>query len=255
MQIPALTRLAALTVALPLALVACTQAPVTGRDQLIILPEAQTTQLGADAYQELKNTTPVSTDPAYVQPVEEIGRRVAAVSPQPNLDWEFTVFEDETPNAFALPGGKVGVNTGLFTVAKNKDQLAAVMAHEVGHVMARHSAERMSRQTLLNAGLGVIGTQSANTAEILAQAAQLGLVLPFTRTQESEADEIGLMLMARAGYDPRAAIDLWRNFDQAGGSRPPEFLSTHPSPGTRIQRLQALMPRAMEIYRQSGGAA
>lgn len=243
--------LPALAVALVLS--ACADAPVTGRQQLILLPDSQAAQMGADAYQQIRSETPVSSDPTYVDPVLEIGNRIAAVSGQPDLPWEFTVFEDATPNAFALPGGKVGVNTGLFTVAENKDQLAAVMAHEVGHVIARHSAERVSRQALIQAGLGVVGSQSQATASLLSQAATLGLVLPFTRSQESEADSIGLVLMARAGYDPRASVDLWRNFDRAGGSRPPEFLSTHPNPGSRIQNLEAMMPQALEIYRQATG--
>ncbi|MEQ8395991.1 M48 family metallopeptidase [Thalassobaculum sp.] len=230
---------------------ACTNAPVTGRQQLILLPEGQAQQMGVEAYQQIKSEKGVSNDPRYTGPVQEIGRRVAAVSGQPDLAWEFTVFEDEEPNAFALPGGKVGVNTGLFKVAKTKDQLAAVMAHEVGHAIARHSAERVSRQALVQAGQQAIGAQYPGMAEVLAQASTLGLILPFTRSQESEADHIGLMLMARAGYDPRAAVDLWRNFEAAGGGRPPEFLSTHPAPGSRIDNLNAIMPQALDEYQRS----
>lgn len=232
-------------------LAACAEAPVTGRQQLILLPEGQAQQMGVEAYQQIKGEKGVSSDPRYTQPVNEIGRRIADVSGQPGLEWEFTVIEDEEPNAFALPGGKVGVNTGLFKVAQNKDQLAAVMAHEVGHAIARHSAERVSRQALVQFGQQAIGSQYPGMADILAQASTLGLVLPFTREQEAEADHIGLMLMAKAGYDPRAAIDLWRNFDAAGGQRPPEFLSTHPSPGSRIENLKAIMPQALAEYENS----
>ncbi len=233
-------------------LAACETAPLTGRNQLILLPESQSQAMGVDAYQEIKSKTPTSNDPRYTGPVNEIGQRIAAISTQPGLDWEFTVFEDETPNAFALPGGKVGVHTGLFKVAKNKDQLAAVMAHEVGHVMARHSSERMSTQmaTQLGVQLGgaVVGQEYAG---FLGQAATLGVVLPYSRVQESEADEIGLIMMAKAGYDPRAAVALWRNFAAEGGSRQPEFLSTHPLPETRIKDIEAALPRAMPYYESS----
>ncbi len=243
------TRLAAL--ALLLAVAACAEAPVTGRQQLILLPEGQAQQMGVDAYRQIKSEKGTSRDPRYTQPVNEIGRRIADISGQPGLAWEFTVFEDPEPNAFALPGGKVGVNTGLFKVAETKDQLAAVMAHEVGHAIARHSAERVSRQAIVQFGTQALGSQYPGMADLLAQASTLGLILPFTREQEAEADQIGLLLMARAGYDPRAAVQLWRNFDAVGGQRPPEFLSTHPSPGSRISNLQAAMPKALEEYGRS----
>jgi len=244
------TRLSAplLSIVALVTLAACTQAPITGRDQLILMDARQTAAMGADAYSQIKRKTPISDESRYVAPVTDIGNRIAAVSGLPDLAWEFTVFEDETPNAFALPGGKVGVNTGLFKVAETEDQLATVMAHEVAHVLARHGAERMSHQILLQAGLLVAATQDRQMTQVLAQAATLGLILPFSREQEAEADAIGLVLMSRAGYDPRASVDLWRNFERVGGNRPPEFLSTHPSPGNRIQRLQAMMPQAMEIY-------
>ncbi len=235
-----------------LVLVGCQTAPITGRNQFIIVSESQAVQLGADAYKQIRTETPISRDPTMNQAVQDAGRRIAAVAHDPGYDWEFTVFEDADPNAFALPGGKVGVNTGLFQVAKNEAQLAAVMAHEVAHAIARHSAERMSQQIAIQGGLAAAGAASATAAQysgILAQAATLAVVLPFGRNQESEADEIGLMYMAEAGYDPRAAVELWQNFASFGGDRPPEFLSTHPSPGTRIDRLNALMPRALEIYR------
>jgi predicted Zn-dependent protease len=231
---------------------ACETAPVTGRNQLILMPESQSQAMGVDAYNDIKGKTPISNDPKYTVPVSEIGRRIAAVSTQPGLDWEFTVFQDDTPNAFALPGGKVGVNTGLFKVAKTDDQLAAVMAHEVGHVMARHGTERVSTGMATQVGvlLGglVIGQEYAG---LLGQAATLGVVLPYSRVQESEADEIGLIMMAKAGYDPRAAVALWQNFAAEGGARQPEFLSTHPAPETRIKDIEAALPRAMPYYENS----
>ena len=234
----------------------CETAPITGRQQFILLPESQDAQLGLQAYQQILSESTLTNDSDKQRRVNEIGNRIAAVSGRSDFDWEFNVIEDESPNAFALPGGKVGVNTGLFKVAKNDDQLAAVMAHEVGHAIARHGSERISTQMVLQAGLAaggiVVGGESGQQyVALAAQAASLGIVLPFTRSQESEADEIGVILMAEAGYDPRQAVDLWRNFEALGGERPPEFLSTHPSPGTRIQRIQALLPRAMPIYERS----
>jgi predicted Zn-dependent protease len=240
-------------VALAIALVACAKAPVTGRNQLILLSESQDADMGLQAYQQIKQEEKVSTDPELTERVETVGERIAAVSPYPDWDWEFTLFDDPQPNAFALPGGKVGVYTGLFKVAKNDAQLAAVLAHEVGHALARHGAERMSQGLLTQLGGAAVGVATGSQAYVDAysQLATLGVMLPYSRTQESEADEIGLMLMAKAGYDPREAIKLWQNFEALGGERPPEFLSTHPSEGTRIERLKELMPKALEIYEAS----
>ncbi len=232
-------------------LTSCATAPETGRSQFILISEAQGLQLGADAYRQIKSQKKISRNPKYTQPVVRVGSRVAAVSPRPNYKWEFTVFEDDSPNAFALPGGKVGVHTGLFKVAKNDAQLATVLAHEVAHAIARHGEERMSSQMAVGLGVGVAGAATGINPNVLAQAATLGVVLPFSRTQEAEADAIGLKYMARAGYDPRQSIPLWQNFAKYGGNRPPEFLSTHPSPGSRIQNLQRMMPQALAEYNRS----
>jgi predicted Zn-dependent protease len=241
--------------ALAALLAACQAAPITGRNQLILLPESQDAQMGLQAYQEIKKEEKISKDPKLNQEVQDVGRRIAAVSGHPDWDWQFTVFQSDEPNAFALPGGKVGVYTGLFKVAKNDAQLATVLGHEVGHAIARHGAERMSQGMLEQLGAAAIGigTGSAVYAQLAAQAATLAIILPYSRTQESEADHIGLILMAKAGYDPRQSIELWQNFQKLDGQRPPEFLSTHPSEGTRIQRLQELMPEALAIYEAQGG--
>lgn len=238
-------------------LAACASAPVTGRNQLILVSEPEAQKMGLQAYRQILGKSTISDREDYNRRVNTIGSRIAAVSGKPNLDWEFTVIENDTPNAFALPGGKVGVHTGLFKVAENDDQLATVMAHEVAHAIARHGSERISQQMVVKGGLQGLGaaTGSGSAVQLAATAAQLGIILPYSRNQEAEADHIGLIYMARAGYDPRAAVDLWRNFDAIGGGRPPEFVSTHPSPGSRIDRLQQLMPEAMEIYRQSASGA
>jgi len=234
-----------------LALNGCETAPVTGRQQFILLSDSQATEMGLAAYQKILKESKLSSDKAMVERVRRVGQRIASVSGHPELPWEFNVLQDDTPNAFALPGGKVGVNTGLFKVAQNDDQLAAVMAHEVGHAIARHSAERISQQMAVEAGLTGLGLgagSGAQYAQLASAAATLGIILPFSRQQESEADHIGVIMMAKAGYDPRAAVTLWQNFNKFGGDRPLEFLSTHPAPETRIQQIQALMPDAVPIY-------
>jgi len=230
-------------------LAGCQAAPVTGRNQLIVLPESQDAQMGLDAYQQILAESEISNDPDLNRRLQEVGRRIAAASPHPEWDWQFTLIENDEPNAFALPGGKVGVNTGLFQVAKNDDQLATVLAHEVAHAVARHGAERMSQQVLMQAGLAGLGLATSPTyAALAAQAATLTVILPYSRTQEAEADHIGLFYMAEAGYDPREAIALWENFESFGGERPPEFMSTHPAPGSRIENLRSLLPEVMPIY-------
>lgn len=247
-------RLLATITAAGLFLAACEAAPVTGRQQLVLLSDDQSTQMGLDAYQKILKESKLSTDQALVARVRRVGNRIAVASGRTDYKWEFNVIVDDTPNAFALPGGKVGVNTGLFKVAQNDDQLAAVMAHEVGHAIARHGAERMSQQMAVQVGLsslGLAGETGAQYAELAAMAATLGVVLPFSRTQEAEADHIGIVMMAKAGYDPRGAVALWENFSKLGGDRQPEFLSTHPAPASRIQNLKALLPEAMAIYNKS----
>jgi predicted Zn-dependent protease len=182
--------------------------------------------------------------------VQRVGSRIAAVSDAPNLDWRFTVINNDTPNASALPGGQVIVHTGLFDVVETEDELAAILGHEVGHAVAHHGAERMSQQALVETGLQVLaGSTSPELAQLMAGAATLGVVLPFSRDQEAEADHIGLIYMARAGYDPRAAVTVWQKFE-AMGNETMEFLSTHPAPGNRIAELNRLMPEAMAIYQQ-----
>lgn len=247
-------RACALAAAGCLGLAACETAPVTGRQQLVLLSDSQATEMGLTAYQKILKENKLSTDKTQVERVRRVGKRIAVASGRTDLQWEFNVIQDDSPNAFALPGGKVGVNTGLFKVAKNDDQLAAVMAHEVGHAIARHGSERMSQQMAVQAGLaglGLSGGEAAQYAELAAMAATLGVILPFSRTQEAEADHIGVIMMAKAGYDPRAAVTLWENFAKLGGARQPEFLSTHPAPESRIKNLQALMPEAMAIYQKS----
>lgn len=246
---------AAITLALALTLVipACQDAPVTGRNQLILMSPEESAQMGKQAYRQILAESEISQDDGLTQRVQRVGTHIAeVVDRNRDFEWEFTLIEDETPNAFALPGGKVGVHTGLFKVVENDAQLAAVLAHEIAHVVVRHSAERISQQMAVQAGLLGLGVASGGDYVRLAQqAATLGVILPFSRKQESEADTVGLLYMAKAGYNPHAAVELWQNFKEAGGERPPQFLSTHPSPESRIEELKAQIPEVMPVYRKN----
>jgi len=232
---------------------ACAMSP-TGRQQLALFPAQQLDAMGAQSFAELKQSKPLETNKrinTYVRCV--VWDITAGLG---NQTWEVAVFRDKNSNAFALPGGKIGVYSGLLKVAKNQDQLAAVIGHEVGHVLANHANERVSQQLAVQGGLGAVGAVAGNldpgTQQSLLQGlglgAQFGILLPFSRTQETEADIIGLDLMARAGYDPRESLALWQNMARASGGQPPQFMSTHPSHGTRTQTLQGHMGQAMQTY-------
>ncbi|MGB0370508.1 MAG: M48 family metallopeptidase [Opitutales bacterium] len=238
--------------------VSCTTVPETGRSALNLIPESQLTSMSLQAFNDMKANTKISKNKKYNAMVQRLGRRISAVVKQdfPDTQWEFVVFDDDQVNAFAMAGGKVGVYTGLIDLVDTEDELAAVVGHEIAHVTARHSNERMSQQ-LLAAGLGAalyLGTgDMEDDTRLMVMAAygagsQFGVLLPFSRLHESEADEIGLYYAARAGYDPRAAITFWEKMKAQKSGSPPEWASTHPADETRIRRLQELMPGALEIY-------
>ena len=239
---------------------ACATSPL-GRDQLILFPDDQVAQMGITAYQQLKGSTPVSRDAALNQYVSCVAESLTGALPDGSAaqDWEVSVFAEDQINAFALPGGKIGVYRGLLSVAENQDQLATVVAHEIAHVLSRHSNERISTQYATSTGLelaSVLAGQSTPAKQtllgLLGVGAQVGVLLPFSRKQESEADLVGLELMARAGFDPRQSVDLWENMNAASsGGAPPEFLSTHPSGESRIRALQAYMPKVLPLAEQA----
>ncbi len=231
---------------------ACASSPTSRRQRVLFSDDYMATQ-GVATYQQLQSEVPVASNARqnnYARCVTGYIVDALTTEQRGSNNWEVTVFEDEQANAFALPGGKMGVFTGLFEVATNQHQLAAVMAHEVGHVLARHSNERASQTALRN--IGIAAAQQAgvsdNTLRLIDFGTSLGFFLPFNRTQESESDEIGIMLMARAGFDPQESINLWNNMAAAGGSRPPEFISTHPSPSTRVADLNRLLPEAEILW-------
>jgi predicted Zn-dependent protease len=236
------------------AAIGCAQAPYTHRSQLILLSSETEMKLGAQAYNEVLAKSRVDGREVVLKPVEEVGGRIARAANRPDYDWRFTVIDDaEQVNAFALPGGKVAVYTGLFPVARDTNGLAVVLGHEIAHAIARHGAERMSQDVAARAGGSLLGTVlggAGGDAVVAAYGlgAQLGVLLPFSRTQESEADHIGLLLMASAGYDPRGALAFWQRMEHAGGGKTPELLSTHPSHGTREQRIAEWMPEALRRF-------
>ena len=238
-----------------LGLLACTRAPYTRRSQLILVSPKEENELGARAFKEVVSKSRVDAAPGVNRPVEEVGQRIARVAERPDYRWQFAVIDDpKQQNAFCLPGGKVAVYTGIFPFARDTGGLAVVLGHEIAHALARHGAERMSQGVVAQAGQGllgaVLGTSPSANAILAAYGvgAQVGVLLPYSRTQESEADHIGLILMARAGYDPHGALAFWQRMEHAGGGSPPEFLSTHPSHGTREQQIEAWLPEAMRYF-------
>jgi predicted Zn-dependent protease len=235
-------------------LTACITSP-TGRSQLIFMPDAQINQMGLQAFDSLKKEKPVSTNGKYNQVASCIA---GAITQQVGGQWEVVVFEDATPNAFALPGNKIGIHSGMIKLVNNQDQLAAVIGHEIGHVLAKHSNERASQEMAVNQGMNIVqavaAPQSAlgqTAVGLLGIGAQYGILMPYSRVHESEADIIGVDLMAKAGFDPRQSISLWQLMDQAAQGQPIEFLSTHPSHATRIQDLEQHMPQAMGLFQQA----
>lgn len=247
-------RCVALALALVLAAVACQTTPITGRRSLNAFSTADDVQLGREAYvQVLSEAKRVESGPDLAM-VQRAMSRLAAVTEDPGYEWEVSLIQDEKQvNAFALPGGKMAVYTGILPVCQGETGLAVVMGHEIGHVVARHGTERMTSSMGIEVALSF-----ANLGDY-AGLARTGLDLliekPFGRSQESEADAIGLIYMARAGYDPREAIAFWQRMEAlSGGSGGPEFLSTHPSHETRVKRLTERLPEALEIWRASAGA-
>ncbi|ASK33927.1 M48 family metallopeptidase [Alloalcanivorax mobilis] len=239
-----------------LILTACATSPL-GRHQFLLLPESEMDQMGVTAYAQMKEEQPTVSGTSQSRYVQCVADAITAVVDD-GQTWEVTVFKDDTANAFALPGGKIGVHTGLLKVAKNQDQLAAVLGHEVGHVIAHHSNERMSLQYATQTGAQLLaalaGSESGEKSTLFALlgvGTQYGIALPFSRKHESEADVIGLQLMAEAGFNPEQSVALWRNMAQANGNSPPEFLSTHPSNESRIKGLEANMPKAQGLYQQA----
>lgn len=241
----------------------CSTVPETGRRQLSLVSSSDVTQLSASEFEKLKKSTPISKDPEQSALVKRVGERIAAVAPLPNAQWEFVLFDQpDVMNAFCMPGGKVGVFSGLLKVTQNEAGLATVIGHEVAHAVARHGEERISQTLLLQLGgvaLATLSQSRPETSQQLIQAAYgvgatVGVLLPFSRKHELEADHLGLIYMARAGYDPREAVNFWQRFSAAGKEKDggtPAFLRTHPVDEKRLEQLQELMPKALAEYQKA----
>ncbi|MCB9774031.1 MAG: M48 family metallopeptidase [Nitrospiraceae bacterium] len=252
-------------------IVGCQTNPYTQRSQLLLMPSGQMNQMGAAQYSAVLQDPKVviSKDPKEIEPVKRVAARIIEAAKRSKygdvakaFDWEVTVIKDDnTKNAWALPGGKIAVYTGIFPMAKNEAGLAAIMGHEVVHALAEHGGERMSQGLVAQFGMTaaaiVLSTQSLNPAlndlamQAMGLGVQTGVLLPFSRKHESEADYIGVLLAGDAGYDPREAIHIWERMAAASDGAPPEFLSTHPAHETRISDLTKWMPEAMELYEKA----
>lgn len=238
-------------------LTGCAKSPFTGRNQFMVISEKQERAMGHSASQEYKQRYTIVPDGPGVERITDVGLRIAAATQRPEMTWEFLLVDNyEVENAFALPGGKIFVYTGLLRLAPTDAELATVMAHEVAHVLARHGAERMSTEMLISlgarAGAAAINISDPYTAQVFSQAYGLGInmgvVLPFSRHMEEEADYIGLILMAKAGYDPAAAVDFWERMAASKDAEPPAWLSTHPTSKDRIEDIKRNLPAVKELY-------
>ncbi|ABV38011.1 peptidase M48, Ste24p [Shewanella sediminis HAW-EB3] len=235
----------------------------TGRNQVLLFSSQELEQMGTSSFAQIKKQEKISQDAATNRYVDCVASRITAVLPNSGLPWDVVVFESEQVNAFALPGGHIGVYTGLLHVAENEHQLATVIGHEVAHVLAKHSNEQVSRAQLSGIGMQIadaaLGAGGISNKELymaaLGLGAQVGFILPYGRKQESEADIMGVELMARAGFDPSQSIALWQNMAKHGGEQGPELLSTHPSHGHRIDDLAQMQQQVMPLYQASKPAA
>jgi predicted Zn-dependent protease len=256
-------------VSFALIVVSCATVPITGRRQLDFIPDATMLSMSLQEYDQFLKEHTLSTNSQQTQMVKQVGARIQKAVEQyfveqnmqdelKNYQWEFNLIESEEVNAWCMPGGKVVVYTGLLPIAKDDTGLAVVMGHEIAHAIAKHGAERMSQLLLIQMGGIALSEAMKKKPEQTRQlwmtafglGAQLGAILPYSRLHESEADYLGLVFMAMAGYDPHNAVDFWQRMAQkSGGQKPPEFLSTHPSDQTRIKKIQEEIPKAMQYYR------
>ena len=250
--------------------ISCSTVPLTGRRQLSLVPETEMITMAATSYTDFMKENPLSTDKAGTALVKETGKNISDavikyfaennLSTQLNgYQWEFNLIKnDSTPNAWCMPGGKVVVYSGILPYTKDKNGLAVVVSHEIAHAVARHGSERMSQQLLIQMGGMAMSEAVKNKPDqtkniyntVFGMGAQVGVLLPYSREHEYEADKLGLIFMAMAGYDPNAAVEFWERMSAMGGQKPPEFLSTHPSDAARIRKIKEAMPEVMTYYKK-----
>ncbi|MEQ9439307.1 MAG: M48 family metallopeptidase [Cyclobacteriaceae bacterium] len=247
-------------------LISCSTVPLTGRKQLNLIPASEINSLSFQSYQEVLQESKLSNDKEQVALIRKVGNKLSYAIEQymkeqglsneiENFKWEFNLIEDDkTVNAWCMPGGKVAFYTGIMPICQNEEGVAVVMSHEIAHAIASHGNERMSQQLALQAGSTALSVALQEKPQLTQQIAmsafglgsQVGVLLPFSRSHESEADELGLYMMAMAGYNPEAAVPFWQRMNSEGGQRPPEFLSTHPAPETRIKQIQQTIPKTQK---------
>ena len=248
---------------------ACSIVPLTGRKQVNLFPESEMIAMGFSNYSEFKKTAPLSSDTGKTMMVKEVGSDISVAvtnyfnenglsSRLEGYDWELNLFADDTPNAWAMPGGKIAIYEGILPYTSGPEGLAVVIGHEIAHIVARHGNERMSQQLLVQlGGLALNEALSEKPEEtrnifltVYGVGAQVGGILPYSREHEKEADRLGLIFMAMAGYNPSSALEFWERMSASGGSKPPEFLSTHPSDASRIAEMKKNLPEAMRYYKK-----
>ena len=256
-------------------IVACSTNALTKKSQLTLMPESELQAMGTQQYQQFLSTSRVisASSNRDAEMVRRVGQRITravqeyytqnGISDKLNgFNWEYNLVDDKAVNAWCMPGGKIVVYTGLLPITQNEAALATVLGHEMAHATSRHGSQRVLQQNLAQTALTGVAMSLSDmdydkqraVMGALGAGTQFGVLMPFSRKDESEADAIGLLYMARAGYDPRESIRFWQRMENVGGSQPPEFLSSHPSHGTRIQQLQAEMPKALEEYNRSSHA-
>ena len=247
----------------------CSTVPITGRRQLSLIPESEMISMSLTSYSDFMQENTVSADVSNTAMVREVGKNISDAvikyfsdnnlsSQISGFQWEFNLVDDPTPNAWCMPGGKVVVYTGILPFTQNKDGLATVLSHEIAHAVAKHGNERMSQEMVTQFGSIALGealkSKPEQTQMIFGAAfglgAQYGVMLPYSRSHELEADKLGLIFMAMAGYDPQTAISFWERMAAMGGEKPPEFMSTHPADATRIQKIKEAMPEALSYYKK-----
>ncbi|MDD2476182.1 MAG: M48 family metallopeptidase [Dysgonamonadaceae bacterium] len=255
---------------LTIMLQACGSVPIIGRRQLLLVPDQEVLALSFQQYQDFIRSAPVEKNTANAQMVERVGKRIATAvetfyrnngyeSELKNFSWEFNLVKSKDVNAFCMPGGKIVVYEGLLPITRDEAGLAIVVGHEIAHAVAKHANERISQQMALQYGGQIAGGLLGNNQAaqeigglVFGLGGQLGVMLPYARKHEYEADELGIIFMAMAGYDPRVAVDFWTRMSQAGGSSTAEFMSTHPSDQNRIAKIQKNMPKALQYYHGAG---
>ena len=250
---------------------ACGSVPILGRKQLLLVPDQEVLTLSLQQYQDFIHNAPVEKNTSHARQVEQVGRRIATAvetfyrnngyeSELKNFSWEFNLVKSKDVNAFCMPGGKIVVYEGLLPITREETGLAIVLGHEIAHAVAKHANERISQQMALQYGGQIAGGLLGNNAAaqqigglVFGLGSQFGVTLPYSRKHEYEADELGLIFMAMAGYDPRQAVDFWTRMSQAsGGNAPLEVMSTHPSDQNRIAKINEHMPEALKYYQGSG---